>query len=584
MISNSEKTVERSTAATVPYLPRRPWLRPLLLLCIAATLIISPMPFLGNASGHDFQFHVASWMEAAGQWHQHILYPRWADGANYGFGEPRFIFYPPASWFLGAALGLILPWVIVPGAYVWLVLVAGGMSMWRFASEWLDPREAIAAAVFFAINPYNIVLIYYRSDFAEMLTCALFPLLLLGVLRIVRDGRRGLPLTAVVFAGIWLSNAPAGVIATYSLALLIVVGAVYGRSLRPLLAGFGAMTVGLGLAAFYIIPAAYEQRWVQISQVVSENLAPSHNFLFTHSENPAFLLFNLKISGVALLVTLIVAIAAVFVARRRRAFPDLWWMLLALGAASIFLMIPISGIFWRHLPKLQFLQFPWRWLGPLSAVFAAFLGALPPRGRKQNLAWAAIFLLLTLVTAGIAFDTWWDSEDIGYVTDGVQTGYGYEGTEEYAPLGSNIYVLPGWIPEDTDPPDNPPPSVEMLNAESKEPIPLKNATVKINRWTAERKQFTVRADVPLTLAIRQLNYPAWRATVDGAPAAIESLSATGEMLLPVSAGNHVVEIRFVQTFDRKLGAAISGVALAGLFILMYVRRRRPARAPAPLSA
>jgi hypothetical protein len=570
----SDHFVEGLTSAA-PNPPRRPWLRPLLLLCVVATLIISPMPFLGNASGHDFQFHVASWMEAASQWHQNIFYPRWAAGANYGFGEPRFIFYPPASWFLGAALGLILPWVIVPGAYVWLVLVGAGMAMWRFASEWLAPREAIAAAVFFAINPYNIVLVYYRSDFAELLTCALFPLLLLGLFRIVREGAHGLPLTAVVFAGIWLSNAPAGVIATYSLALLLVVSAICTRSLRPVLAGGGAMILGFGLTAFYILPAAFEQRWVQISQVVSENLAPDRNFLFTHSEDPEFLLFNLKISGVALLVIVITAIAAVFVARRRRSFPGLWWLLLALGAASMILMFPISEPLWRHLPKLQFLQFPWRWLGPLGAVFASFVGALSPLKRKQNLAWAAILFLLALYTVGIASDTWWDNEDIGHVADGVQSGYGYQGTDEYAPLGSNIYVLPGWIPEDTEPPDTPPPAVEMLDSETNEPVPLKNVTVKVMIWAAERKQFTVRSDSPVTLAIRLLNYPAWHATVDGKPALIESLPATAEMLLSISAGTHVVEIRFVRTFDRKMGTAISGVALAGLFVLIYVRRRRP---------
>lgn len=571
----SDQSVEGFTSAAAPNPSRRPWLRPLLFLCVVATLIISPMPFLGNASGHDFQFHVASWMEAASQWHQHIFYPRWAAGANYGFGEPRFIFYPPASWFLGAALGLVLPWVIVPGAYVWLVLVGAGMAMWRFASEWLAPREAIAAAVFFAINPYNIVLVYYRSDFAELLACALFPLLLLGLLRIVREGSRGLPLTAVVFAGIWLSNAPAGVIATYSLVLLMVVGAICTRSLRPLLAGSGAMILGFGLTAFYILPAAYEQRWVQISQVVSENLAPDRNFLFTHSEDPEFLLFNLKISGVGLLVILITAIAAVIVARRRRSFPGVWSLLVALGAASTVLMFPISGPLWRHLPKLQFLQFPWRWLGPLGSVFASFVGALSPPRRKQNLAWAAILFLLALFTVGIASDTWWDNEDIGHVADGVQTGYGYQGTDEYAPLDSNIYVLPGWIPEDTEPPDTPPPAVEMLGTGTNEPVPLKNVTVNVHRWTAERKQFSVRSDSPVTLAIRLLNYPAWHATVDGKPAAIESLPATAEMLLPVSAGTHVVEIRFVRTLDRKLGAAISGVALAALFLLIYALRRRP---------
>src|SRR5271155_4636464 len=193
-----------------------------------------PMFFLGNASGHDFQFHLASWMDVAGQWREGIVYPRWAEWANWGFGEPRFIFYPPASWMIGALLGLLLPWRMVPGVYIWLALILAGLSMWRFAREWLPQPQAIAAAVLFMVNPYNLVTVYYRSDFAELLAGALLPLLLWSALGVAREGARRAPLLAVVFAAIWLTNAPEAVIATYSLALVLIVACAVRGSLRPL--------------------------------------------------------------------------------------------------------------------------------------------------------------------------------------------------------------------------------------------------------------------------------------------------------------------------------------------------------------
>jgi len=539
------------------------------------------MFFLGNASGHDLVFHLSSWLDVAGQWREGIWFPRWAEWANWGYGEPRFIFYPPLSWLLGAALGSLLPWRMAPGAFVWLALVFAGISMWQVAGEFLPSREAAAAALIYTINPYFFVVVYYRSDFAELLAGALLPLMFLGALQVARKGWTGILLLAAVFAALWLSNAPAAVIATYSLCLLLAVSCALGRSLRPLFLGATAMLLGFGLAAFYILPAAYEQRWVQISMVLGENLTPEKNFLFTHVGDPEFILFNWKISGVALAMILITALAAVFVGERRRSYPAAWWMILSLAGASALLMFPPTEILWRYIPKLRFVQFPWRWSIPLGAAYAVFLGIAVCRLRRAWIAWLALFIATSALAAAIIHDAWWDSMNYPVLARGIRTDHGYEGTDEYAPVGFDRFAIPGANQVTDDQPIPPGPPVlryQKLDPVSEKTVPATGVRLHTEEWTAEHRVFNSESPQPVTLAVRLADFPAWKLRVDGVDTSTESQPPQGEILIPLRAGSHHVEIRFVRTPDRTAGMAISGISFLA-FLAVLLSSRRSAREP-----
>src|SRR5579884_3705375 len=153
--------------------------RSLIFTPLAALLVVVPYFFRETSCGHDLSFHITSWLETTQQWKEGIFYPRWAAEADYGHGEPRFIFYPPISWLLGAVLGKLLPWTAVPGALEFLACTASGLSMYAFAHEWIEERTALFAAVLYAVNPYQLMVIYERSALAELVAAAFVPLILL---------------------------------------------------------------------------------------------------------------------------------------------------------------------------------------------------------------------------------------------------------------------------------------------------------------------------------------------------------------------------------------------------------------------
>jgi hypothetical protein len=73
-----------------------------------------------------------------------------------------------------------------------------------------------------------------------------------------------------VVAGAWLSNAPLGVMLTYLLAGVALSVAVLAKSWAPVLRAAVAIGLGLGLSAFFLVPAAWERRWVAIRQAIDD--------------------------------------------------------------------------------------------------------------------------------------------------------------------------------------------------------------------------------------------------------------------------------------------------------------------------
>jgi len=262
----------------------------------AALLGILPLLIKGNVAAHDLQFHLSSWAEVAQQWRHGTAWPRWAAGANYGFGEPRFIFYPPLSWLLGGLLALWFPVHALPALFSFVAFFAAGCGMFALTRKYLSERLAIAAATCYALNPYHLITVYWDFRVAEMLASAAFPVAILYALECSeKDWRKALPLSLAV-AGVWLANAPAAVMLIYTLALLLCVLAFVSRSVSPLLYGVGGILIGLGLAAFYIIPAAFEQSWVNIHGIFGSGLTPKENFLFSVATDAPHTYFNFLVS------------------------------------------------------------------------------------------------------------------------------------------------------------------------------------------------------------------------------------------------------------------------------------------------
>ncbi len=417
--------------------------------------------------------------------------------------------------------------------------------MFVLVRRWFDRRDAMFAAVLYAVNPYHLVIIFWRSAFAELLAASLVPLLLLFVLKAANGERRVIMPLGLVLAGAWLTNAPAAVMIHYSLALLIVFIAWRRRSGQILLVPAAAIALGACLAAFYLLPAIYEQKWVNIAEAVSMGSRPADNFLFIHTADADHDAFNKIVSWVAVLEMGIIFLAGITGKLWRKATREVWSALSVWSVACGVLMFPLSLALWNILPKLQFMQFPWRWLLCVSAIFTLFVtGGLRKWWARGAI--GAVSLLVVVLAWHYAQAPWWDNTaDLREMRDNMSDRIGYEGTDEYTPVGAE----PSAIDKDG--------RNVTVNGPAK-------AAIHVQSWDSESKSFIADISAPDQLNLKLFPYPAWRVEVNGREVDTGVRRGTGQMQVPVEAGMNRVEIRFVRTWDRTAGGWISLLTLLGI--------------------
>ncbi len=526
------------------------------------------MMLRGTSCGHDFDFHLLSWLEAARQF-KDLSFPHWAYTPAYNAGEPRFMFYPPLSWMLGGFLGLFLPWSSVPVAFTWIAVTLSGFTSYRLARRYTSASSATLAATVYLANPYMLFTAYERTAYGELLAAAFVPLLFSAALA---TRVRVLPV-AIAVALLWLANAPAAVMACYALAFLTTARLMMARvPARPRLALTiaGGTLLGLALASFYIVPAAYQRRFVQVDMAVTEGMRVSDHFLFHHmpgqSADHAFHDAVVRTASFVA-VALLALIAMMWIVARRRKAADTG-QLVPLGLLAIlvaFLLTPPSAVVWRIVPQLHFLQFPWRLCALLAAILCVFVAvAIRRRLDSVQASAAALGLCAILVTpAWILFHQSCDEEDAvpGRVAL-FRSNLGTEATDEYTPTNADPDALhphdpPYWLLPSSASVDAPAPSDAAPG-----PAPT---------------HLTLTLASPELLVLNLRQYPAWRFLMNHHRVAPVSPGRDdGLVALALPAGADTIDVSFVRMPDENVGLGISGLAALLAFGLGYRARTRAA--------
>jgi len=536
-------------------------------LTLAAIVALHPLVRGKLISGHDATEYPPRVVEFAKVVRDGQIPPVWAPDLAAGHGQPLFEFAPPLVY-LGAlpfrALGLGLADSLQFGLAVLHLL--GAIAFYRIGRMFTTSRSAaLAGSIAWLFAPYLALDLYVRAAFAEASAVAVLPIAVLGLIKSMeRPTPAHVSLGAIGVALIMLGHNAVALLVVPALALTVVLRAsanwraVPRLPLRPriapLVSGLFTIAAGLGLSAYFWLPAIAEKGFTHTERLREGVLHWQDHFVW-----PRQLLWsgwgyglsgpgpNNSMSFALGPLHLLLAITGCVLAWRllNQRLKNYVIAFAVAALAGAWLSTFWASTIWDHVQLLQFMVYPWRSLvlpGLLLSLLALF--AFERMGPKWRVAAVLAVVLFNLP----------HTEPQGYLTFDDE----YYAPQSIATKGINTTTREEYEPRDVQrrPPYDPRGLFGVDSAVNVE---------EISR-SSSRQEFLVRADLPTTVEASTLMYPGWSVMVDGSPVAVSTTPVRGTIRFHVSGGQHRVLLRFGRTALRSMALSLT----AASFVLMAV--------------
>jgi uncharacterized membrane protein len=332
----------------------------------------------------DAAFHLLRLTQLDHLLRQGVVYSRWAPDMAQGYGFPFFNFYAPLSYYLAEAVSLLAGNLNLGLRLTFALSVyLAGLTAYRLSRDHFSTPAALVTAVAYMFAPYFAYDILFRGNLAESVAWLFLPLSLWTMGRLARTGQnRWLVAAALSYAAVLLTHNVFALIFSPLLGLygFMEIGdwrleTKERRNLQSLVATLRpvllALLLGLGLSAFFWLPAMVERSLVHSDRLlVPPIFVYWGNFvtlaeIFTPPQTVYVNLINPSPARALGLIPLLLALPALLVGWRR--FQNgRRRQVLFFGVATavyVFLMTAVSEPIWANLPLIEYVQFPWRLLG-----------------------------------------------------------------------------------------------------------------------------------------------------------------------------------------------------------------------------
>lgn len=534
----------------------------IIIIGVSSVFCIAPMIYHQSLLvSHDVLTHLFQSKEFTNSIYSGTLMPKWASGANNGYGGANFIFYSPLSYYVVALFHYFIPSLVLSIiAAIWLSFYLSGISMFFMVRKFSCSKTALICALFYQLFPFHIFDLYLRGTLGELFAFAWFPLIFTFINEIFDSEKKHCAIISlsVSYAGLILTHLVSAFIVSIIIILYLSAYIPQVNSRKNLVLVFSSLLLGFGLSSYFLLPIPFELHFIKIDYIKMFPFANyKFNFLFQinsfHNElipvNTLKFVSLLNFVFVLQLVLFIIFIRYFFKCKKSPASQRMAFFAIYMFSIAFFMATPLSKWLWDFLPILNIIQFPWRWACYTEIALIFMLPSLfnsPPSNRfidfrkfKHSIYVLSALVILSVITIFVRNQIP-DRQLFNQILSPEKYGFDTTLPREYTPVWANNL--------DKTLKETKPERVAVISGD---------AVTRLELWNPEKRTISVKALSPSLLRFATFYYPGWQAKIDGAPESIAIEKVSGAMLLKVLPGEHLITLEFNDTPLRKSSKIIT---------------------------
>ena len=408
----------------------------------------------GIPKGDDLYFHLSRIVGIKNGLELGIFPVKVYPGYFNGYGYANGLFYPDLFLYIPAIL-VYLGMKVVTAYKILIVLCTIFSALFMYICVKGISKSRYAGAIsmiVYTLASYRAIDVYTRADLGETLAFVFFPLVILGIYKIIYENYKQWYILSFGIAAIFLSHEISSIVVSGFTVLIFLIGLFHMRKEKKRILYFIlAGVVACLLTAYFTFPLVQQilsQKFIlttktitqfTLSQTVEGFLPTIFSFRFNKFLVPA-------ISGVGIAILVIPVLR--FKIRKNRAkyfvFSDICLVM------GIICLLAVIGWFpWNTITaickQIGAIQFAWRLLLPATAFLSVSSGIIAFalfKNKKHRIIALIVVLILSMFasTENIYADYTAKVQSHKMISESYQVDYSV-GNGEYLPANTNIDKL-----------------------------------------------------------------------------------------------------------------------------------------------